>query len=86
MTNILSVLITGFVLGLLYFETTKVNDTTFDNLIMFTSFYTIANITSKFLNIDDKVITNAFITKTVFTLIDERVRNKEQEPKNLKLN
>lgn len=77
MTNILSIVLTGFVLGLLYFETTKVNDTTFENLIMFTSFYTIANITSKILNIDDKVITNAFITKTIFTLIDERVRIKD---------
>ena len=82
MTNILSIVLTGFVLGLLYFETTKVNDTTFENLIMFTSFYTIANITSKFLNIDEKIITNAFITKTIFTLIDERVRNKETEKSN----
>lgn len=74
MTNILFNLFTGFILGLLYFETTKTNDTTFDNLIMFTSFYIIANMTSKLLNIDEKVIINAFITKTIFTLIDERVR------------
>ena len=70
--------IKGILLALVYFEITNANDTTFSNIGLFTLFYTILIVFAKFINIDTSIITNAFVTKAVFTLVDERIRKKDK--------
>lgn len=77
--NILSSMIKGIILSLLYFEITKSNDTTPKNVFLFTFFYIIMINGASIVNIDPNVVTTAFITKTVFTLIDERIKRKPDE-------
>lgn len=64
-------------MAVLYFEFTKTNDTNLKNIVMFTAFYISMVIGAQFTNIDPNVITSAFLSKTVFTLVDERIRRKE---------
>jgi len=68
----------GILLAILYFEITKSNDTTFKNVFLFTSFYTIMLNGAYLVDIDPNVVTTAFITKTVFTLVDERIKKKKE--------
>lgn len=71
----------GIIIALLYFETTKANDTTLLNTIIFTSFYMIMMTGAELLGMDSNVVTNAFITKTIFTLVDERIKKPEESKK-----
>ena len=64
----------GLLIGLLYLETTKANDTTFTNILLFGFFYCIMAFSATYLDVEPHVITNGFITKTIFTLVDERIR------------
>jgi hypothetical protein len=63
----------------LYFEITKANDTSFKTVFLFTVFYTAMTTGAFILSVDPNVVTTAFITKTIFTLIDERVKKKNGE-------
>lgn len=72
--------IRGLVLSLLYFYITKANDTTLNNIFIFVTFYTIFSITAASVKMNPDVVTTAFLTKTIFTLIDERI--KKHEPQN----
>lgn len=76
-TNLVTYIAKGIFLGLIYFETTKAKDTTLQNLILFTLLFTVMSVSSELLGVDPIVITNAFITKTIFTLVDERVKKDE---------
>lgn len=67
----------GIILALLYFEVTKANDTTFENIGLFTGFYVIIAICGTFVGIDKNMITNAFLSKAIFTLVDDRIRKKD---------
>lgn len=69
----------GILIAVLYFEFTKTNDTTFQNVLLFTSFYISMIYGAKMTNIDPNVITSAFLSKTVFTLVDERIRRKDKD-------
>jgi hypothetical protein len=71
-------LIKGVILSLLYFEITKANDTTIHNVALFTSFYVSMVYGATITGIDPNVITSAFLTKTVFTLVDERIKRKTE--------
>lgn len=73
----------GILIAVLYFEFTKTNDTTIKNIILFTSFYLSMIYGAKLSNIDPNVITSAFLSKTVFTLVDERIRKKDQNDQNI---
>lgn len=75
MVNIMN----GFILALLYFEVTKANDTTPKNIFLFVSFYIIIFNGALFIGIDPNVVTTAFVTKAIFTLVDERIKRKKQE-------
>ena len=66
----------GFILAVVYFELTKAHDTTFENISYFTSFYISMVIGASLTGIDPNVITSAFLTKAVFTLVDERIKKK----------
>jgi len=67
----------GIILALLYFEVTRTNDTTFENIGIFTGFYVIIAICGSFVGIDKNMITNAFLSKAIFTLVDDRIRKKD---------
>jgi hypothetical protein len=69
----------GILIALLYFEFTKTNDTTFQNITLFVAFYLSMIYGAKMTNIDPNVITSAFLSKTVFTLVDERIKRKETD-------
>jgi len=73
------VILKGIILSLLYLEITKANDTTPENIFLFTSFYIIIFNGALLLGIDPNVVTTAFVTKTIFTLIDERIKRKEEK-------
>lgn len=64
----------GILVSLLYFEITKANDTTLYNVSLFTLFYLSMIYGAIITDINPTVITSAFLTKTVFTLVDERIR------------
>lgn len=76
--KILLPLIKGIILSILYFEITKANDTTIENIFKFTVFYVIMINGAYIMEIDPNVVTTAFITKTVFTLVDERIKRQKQ--------
>lgn len=81
--EIVETLIRGILISLLYFEITKANDTTLYNISLFTMFYSLMIYGAMVTDINPTVITSAFLTKTVFTLVDERIRKKEdKETKN----
>jgi hypothetical protein len=77
-------LIKGVILSLLYFEITKANDTTIHNVALFASFYLSMIYGATITGIDPNVITSAFLTKTVFTLVDERIKRKANDSESTK--
>lgn len=72
-------LLRGILIALLYFEITKANDSTLYNISIFTLFYTFMIYGAILTDINPTVITSAFLTKTVFTLVDERIRKQETD-------
>ncbi len=72
------IILKGILIALIYFEITKANDTTFFNIISFTLFYTLMCLGAFVVDIDTNVITTAFITKAVFTLVDDRIKKKDE--------
>jgi hypothetical protein len=64
----------GLILSVLFLEITKANDTTITNIILFTSFYIIMVYGAILTNVDQNAITSAFLTKTVFSLIEDRIK------------
>jgi len=85
MTNLLHEFFKGILIAILYLEITRANDTTFENIILFVAFYLSMILGAILAKIDTNVITGAFLTKTVFTLIDERIK-REDDKKNKKSN
>jgi hypothetical protein len=69
----------GLLLSLLYFEITKANDTTVKNVVLFAAFYLSMIYGAILVGIDENVVTSAFLTKTVFTLIDERIKRHDEK-------
>jgi hypothetical protein len=72
-------IIKGIILAFIYLEITNANDTNLYNIVVFTIFYVIMMNGSYLLKMDPNVVTNAFLTKAIFTLIDERIKKKNQE-------
>jgi hypothetical protein len=79
MVNLFSEVFKGLLIAILYFEITKTNDTTFENIILFVAFYLSMILGATLAKIDTNVITGAFLTKTVFTLIDERIKRDDNK-------
>jgi hypothetical protein len=71
--------IKGIVLSLLYLQITKANDTNLENVALFSIFYLTMVYGATITDIDPNVITSAFLTKTVFTLVDERIKRKPDD-------
>ena len=72
-------IIKGIILAFIYLEITNANDTNLYNIVVFTIFYVIMMNGSYLLKMDPNVVTNAFLTKAIFTLIDEKIKKKNQE-------
>lgn len=81
MKKFITQLIKGIVLSLLYLQITKANDTTMENITLFVSFYLAMSYGATITGIDENVITSAFLTKTVFSLVDERIKKKPDNNK-----
>lgn len=81
MKGFITRLVKGIILSLLYLEITKTNDTTMENIVLFVSFYLAMVYGAKITGIDENVITSAFLTKTVFSLVDERIKRPSQNDK-----
>jgi uncharacterized integral membrane protein len=77
--NILSEVLKGLVIAIIFFEVTQSNDTTVENIILFVAFYLCMILCAMLANIDTNVITGAFLTKTVFTLVDERIKRNNKK-------
>jgi hypothetical protein len=71
----------GLFLSLMYLTLTEADDTNIQNILVFSVSYVVLLNSAKFVTIDPNFVTNAFITKTIFTLIDQRVnkKNKHEE-------
>lgn len=82
MVNLFNEVFKGVLIAVLYFEITQTNDTTFENIILFVAFYLSMILGAALAKIDTNVITGAFLTKTVFTLIDERIKRDDSTKKN----
>ena len=78
MNGLILQILKGLVIGILYLEVTKANDTTFQNIAMFVCFYVVMVNGAYLSGIDPNIVTNAFITKAVFTLVDERVKRQKE--------
>ena len=81
MKKFITQLIKGIILSLLYLQITKANDTTIENITLFDSFYLAMIYGATITGIDENVITSAFLTKTVFSLVDERIKKKPDNDK-----
>ena len=79
LSDLVKVLVKGVMLSLLYFQTTLANDTTIQNICLFTMFYTIMHYGALLTDVSSSVVTNAFITKTIFTLVEERIKKPKQQ-------
>lgn len=78
--NIIKEAFKGLIIAVLYFELTHANDTTAQNVTLFAAFYVIMVVGGYLLNMDLNIITNAFVTKVIFTMVDERIKKKEEAP------
>ena len=67
----------GIFIAILYLQLTQANDTNLQNILVFSAFYVIMVNGAVLADVDPIIVTNAFITKTVFTLIDERIKKSE---------
>lgn len=64
----------GLIIGILYLFITRENDTSIKNILVFVLFYvTLAN-GAKLVGMDPNVVTTAFMTKSVFILVDQRIK------------
>lgn len=72
--KLISEIVKGAFIGFLYLQITLTNDTTIENVLRFTFFYLMMIYGGIISGISTNTITTAFLTKTVFTLIDERVK------------
>lgn len=77
----ISEIIKGSFIALLYLQITLTNDTTVKNIASFTFFYLLMVYGAIISGIPENAITTAFLTKTVFTLIDERIKRKDLDKK-----
>ncbi len=66
--------IKGLIVGLLYLFITKENDTSVKNLLVFIIFFITVSNGARLAGIDPNVVVTAFITKSVFTIVDQRIK------------
>lgn len=67
-------IIKGLVIGILYTFITRENDTSIKNIVMFIILFITLSNGARLAGIDQNVVLTAFITKSVFTVVDQRVK------------
>lgn len=78
----ISVLYKAFFLSVLYYTlTNRDDDTTFANILLFMIMYIALIIGARLSDIDTNLVTNAFMTKAIFTLIDDRLTQPKYKEK-----
>lgn len=75
------ILLRGIFLAIIYLGVTISDDMTIGNVIIFTLFYVIFLTISSNIGIDPNVVTSAFTTKIIFTLLDQRLNKNENNKK-----
>ncbi|NBP13184.1 hypothetical protein EBU95_02165 [bacterium] len=70
-------IVKGIILAYLYLEVTNANDTTIRNTLTFLGFYLLMVVGAVLAEIDTNVITSAFLTKCVFTIVDTQIKKPE---------
>jgi hypothetical protein len=73
-------LIKGLFLACLYVFVTKDDDTTLSNILKYTTYFFILILSFLSVGFNADIIASAFISKTIFIIIDERI--KSSNPKN----
>ena len=81
---VLKQILKGIILSIIYYEITKAKDTSFENIFMFTSFYIIMVNAAILIDVDPNIIVNSFITKCIFTIVDERLKKTTLDNENSK--
>ena len=76
--NISLLIFRGILIAFLYFEITKANDTSVYNVFTFTMFFLAMSVGAHAAGVDTNAVTGAFITKAVFTLVDERIKKPKE--------
>lgn len=79
MNSIYKEILKGLFISVIYLGITKVNDTNIQNISLFALFYVILSYSARILDVDNSIILNAFVTKTVFTLIEQRINKKKDD-------
>jgi hypothetical protein len=81
MTEDLQIVLRGIFLSIIYLGVTVADDMSLTNIIKFSVFYVIFLTVSSNIGIDPKVVTSAFTTKIIFTLLDQRLNKNEEDKK-----
>lgn len=74
--SLFQIIIRALVLSLVYFQITKANDTTVDNILQFSLLFIILSYGAILGGIDPNIVAGAYMTKAVFTLVDEKIKGK----------
>ena len=70
------IMVRGLVLGFIFYTITPDKfDTTPSNLLYFELGFIVFNLIGKLFNLKEDLITQLFLTKMVFSLLDEKARN-----------
>jgi hypothetical protein len=70
-------LLKGLFIGTLYLQITGADETTLENIARFAFFFIVMVNGARFIGIDQTVVANAFISKTIFTLVEDRIKKKD---------
>ena len=81
MDNLIDEILKGIFLSILFYYSTLTDEINIINVFKFTIFYIAMIFGALYTGIQTNVITSAFLTKTVFTLIDERIKKPKTHEK-----
>lgn len=79
MEKILLDFIKGVFIAFMYYQITTADDMTFNNIVVFAGFYVIILNSAVIAGIDPIIITNAYMTKMVFSIVDQRLTKPKEE-------
>jgi hypothetical protein len=81
MNQEIQILLRGLFLSVIYLSVTTADDMSLLNILKFSIFYLMFIFISSSIGIDQNVVTSAFTTKIIFTLIDQRINKNREEKK-----
>lgn len=72
--NLMKEILIGIFISLIYLQATSAEDTDITHIFSITLSYVLLKYVADYVDINPDLITNAFITKTIFTIIDVRLK------------